>query len=91
MPGFDLVEEDGSPSPDRVCPFCGGLITIGHYRGAGERRIQRGLTVVHGSVGTVTGCKVFDDSPGPEDFLEQALPLLIAAEALASVHGRPRA
>jgi hypothetical protein len=92
---FALVEPDGSPSPDRVCPFCGGRITIGHYRPAGGRA-DDGLTVIHQAApgctitghgtGTRTGCATYDAAPGPEEYLEQALPRLIAAEALAAAH-----
>jgi hypothetical protein len=92
---FALVEPDGTPSPDRVCPFCGGRITIGHFRPPGQRP-DPGLTVVHAAApgfsitgdgdGTRTGCAAYDAAPGPEEYLEKALPRLIAAQALTAAH-----
>jgi hypothetical protein len=86
---FGLVEDDGTPSPDRVCPFCAATVTIGHYKERGKPPDPL-LTVIHtavpgGKVGAdgLTGCRVYDAAAGPEEFLEQALPRLLAAEALA--------
>ncbi len=78
-PRFDLVDETGAPAEYMPCPFCRGQLMIGHYVPKGGRPTP-GLAVVHSTSGQDkrTGCETFDKYDDPSDFLELALPAMIA-------------
>jgi hypothetical protein len=83
---FDLVDDAGAPAEYMACPFCPGQIMIGHYVPKGGRPTA-GLAVIHSTSGTDrrTGCETFDRYDDPGDFLELALPRMIARAALDSL------
>lgn len=82
-PRFDLVDDRGRPAEYDRCPFCPGQIQIGHYVPKGGKPTP-GLAVIHVVTGPnhATGCATFDKYDDPADFLELALPWMIARAAL---------
>lgn len=86
MSRFDLVDDAGAPAEYMPCPFCPGQIMIGHYQPKGGKPTP-GLAVVHAVTGPnhATGCPTFDKYDDPADFLELALPRMIARAALESL------